>query len=224
VRTLRILFKLLSLLTVCLLAFIIVCNVWVVQSTEDAIFYSPDSLPANDAALVLGTTRQLRKGIANPFFTYRMEAAARLYHDKKVKHLILSGDNGTDYYNEPWDMRKALLKLGVPEEAMTLDYAGFRTFDSVLRCKEVFNQDRITIISQAFHNSRALFICQRYHIQAVAFAAQDVPEAYSFKTLMREYLARPKAILDIYVWNAVPKYLEKYVSSEEEQVVSIRKP
>jgi SanA protein len=192
---------------VLLVTFVIACNVWVVQSTEDKIFYSLDVLPSNDAALVLGTTKRLRKGVENPFFKYRMEAAARLYHEGKVKYLILSGDNGTTYYNEPWDMRKALLKLGVPAEAMTLDYAGFRTFDSIIRCKEVFNQDRITIISQAFHDSRALFICERYNIQAVAFAARDVPGSQSFKTLVREYLARPKAILDIYVLGATPKFL-----------------
>ena len=190
-----------------LLVFIIACNVWVVHSTADKIFYSSDVIPSNDAALVLGTTKRLRGGIENPFFKYRMEAAARLYHEKKVKSLILSGDNGSTYYNEPWDMRKALLKLGVPEEAMTLDYAGFRTFDSIVRCKEVFNQNRITIISQAFHDSRALFICQRYGIQAVAFAARDVPGSQSFKTMVREYLARPKAILDIYVLGATPKFL-----------------
>ena len=206
-RTIRKLLRLLVGSSLLLLAFILACNVWVVRSTADRIFYSSDVLPSNDAALVLGTTKKLRGGVENPFFKYRMEAAARLYHEKKVKSLILSGDNGSNYYNEPWDMRKALLKLGVPAEAMTLDYAGFRTFDSIIRCKEVFNQNRITIISQAFHDSRALFICQRYDIQAVAFAARDVPGGQSFKTLMREYLARPKAILDIYVLGATPKFL-----------------
>lgn len=206
-RTIRKLLRLLAGTGLLLLAFIIACNVWVVRSTADKIFYSSDVLPSNDAALVLGTTKKLRGGVENPFFKYRIEAAARLYHEKKVKSLILSGDNGSHYYNEPWDMRKALLKLGVPAAAMTLDYAGFRTFDSIIRCKEVFNQNRITIISQAFHDSRALFICQRYDIQAVAFAARDVPGRQSFKTVMREYLARPKAILDIYVLRATPRFL-----------------
>ncbi|MES2730954.1 MAG: ElyC/SanA/YdcF family protein [Bacteroidota bacterium] len=200
-------FRLFAWAMLLLLAFIVACNVWVVQSTEDKIFYSLQGLPSNDAALVLGTTKRLSKGRENPFFNYRMEAAAQLYHQRKVKYLILSGDNGSNYYNEPWDMRKALMKLGVPETALTLDYAGFRTFDSVIRCKEVFNQNRITIISQAFHDSRALFICQRYNIQAVAFAARDVSGGQSLKTLMREYLARPKAILDIYVLKASPKFL-----------------
>jgi SanA protein len=128
-----------------------------------------------------------------------MEATARLWKEGKVKYLVLSGNNDSEYYNEPADMQRALEKLGVPASVMTLDYAGYRTFDSVVRCKEVFNQEKITIISQNFHNTRALFIGNHEGIEAIAFAAQDVPDGYSLRTLVREYLARPYAILDVYL-------------------------
>lgn len=128
-----------------------------------------------------------------------MEATARLWKEGKVKYLILSGNNDSEYYNEPVDMQRALVKLGVPASVMTLDYAGYRTFDSVVRCKDVFNQEKITIISQNFHNARALYIGNHEGMEAIAFAAQDVPDGYSLRTLIREYLARPNAILDVYV-------------------------
>ncbi|MFN8356217.1 MAG: ElyC/SanA/YdcF family protein [Spirosomataceae bacterium] len=180
---------------------ILLCNWWVVYQTRDTNYFSIKNLPSNDVALVLGTSKSLPSGKENLFFKYRMEAAARLYLEGKVKYLILSGNNDSEYYNEPNDMKRYLLRMGIPSEAMMLDYAGFRTYDSILRCKEIFKQERFTIVSQGFHNSRALFLAKEYKLNAVAFAAQDAPQNYSFKTLVREYLARPRALLDVYLLN-----------------------
>jgi SanA protein len=178
---------------------ILVSNWWVVYNTRQQTYFDIHKLPANDVGLVLGTSKFVRSGKENLFFRYRMEATARLWKEGKVKYLVLSGNNDSEYYNEPADMQRALVKLGVPASVMTLDYAGYRTFDSVVRCKEVFNQEKITIISQNFHNTRALFIGNYEGIEAIAFAAQDVPDGYSFRTLVREYLARPYALLDVYL-------------------------
>lgn len=180
------------------LVFILLCNYWVVESTRKENYFSLEELPSNDVGLVLGTSPKTMAGSSNLFFDYRMEAAARLYKEGKIKYIILSGNNDSEYYNEPFHMKMALIARGVPEEVMTLDFAGFRTFDSVLRGKEVFNQERFTIISQNFHNARALFIAEHEGINAVAFSAQDVPQFYSVKTFLREYLARPKAVLDVF--------------------------
>lgn len=188
-----------SFLLMLAILFVVACNGWVIYSTQHYIFRTVESLPSRQAGLVLGTSKRVAGGKENIFFRNRIEAAARLYHHKKVKHLILSGDNSSRYYNEPADMRAALLKQGVPEGAMTLDFAGHRTFESVLRCKKLYNQDSIIIISQSFHSARALFISRHYKIPAIAYAAADVPSGYSFKTILREYLARPKALLDIYL-------------------------
>lgn len=177
---------------------VLCCNWWVVQSTKSQIYFDIHKLPANDVGLVLGTSKYVKGGKDNLFFRYRMEATARLWKEGKVKYLILSGNNDSEFYNEPVDMQNALLKLGIPSDVMIPDYAGYRTFDSILRCKEVFKQHHITIVSQNFHNARALYISNYEGINAVAFAAQDVPDGYSLRTLIREYLARPLAMLDVH--------------------------
>ncbi len=177
---------------------ILICNFWVVYSTKKAIFFNVNTLPSNDYALVLGTNRFVAKGKENLFFTYRMQATSRLYKEGKIKYIILSGNNDSEYYNEPEDMKNVLVGMGIPSEVMTLDFAGFRTFDSVVRAKDVFKKKKLTIISQNFHNARALYICQQQGVEAVAFAAQDVPGGYPLKTLLREYMARPKAMIDLF--------------------------
>ncbi|GAB3956940.1 hypothetical protein GCM10028805_48230 [Spirosoma harenae] len=184
---------------------VLVCNWWVVYNTRNQIYFDINELPANDYGLVLGTSKFVRTGKENLFFRYRMEATARLWKEGKVKYLILSGNNDSEYYNEPADMKRALTKLGVPVSAMLPDYAGYRTFDSVVRCKGYFKQEKITIISQNFHNARALYIGNHEGMEAIAFAAQDVPDGYSWRTLIREYLARPAALLDIYVFRPEPE-------------------
>ncbi|MBC7409107.1 MAG: YdcF family protein [Arcicella sp.] len=193
---------------------ILLANIWIVFSTENKNFYRLKDMPSNDVGLVLGTSKAVHGGKENMFFKYRMEAAARLYKEGKVKFLILSGNHDSVFYNEPNDMKKALMSLGVPENVMTLDFAGFRTYDSIIRCKEVFNQHKFTIISQPTHNARALFLANQLGIDAVAFAAQDVPSGY--KTYLREYLARPKAILDVYLLDRSQYSSKKDVKVKEE--------
>jgi len=180
------------------LLFILVSNLVIVRQARLFTYFSVKTIPTNRVGLVLGTSKGLEGGGANLFFTYRMEATARLYNEGKVKYLILSGNNDSEYYNEPLDMQNALLGLGVPSEAMILDFAGKRTFDSIVRAKELFGQHSITIISQNFHTARALYIARKKGLNAIAFAAQDVPDQYSYYSLIREYIARPKAILDVY--------------------------
>ena len=135
----------------------------------------------------------------------------QLYKAGKIKHIIASGDNRTKYHNEPMDMKKSLMARGVPKEAITLDYAGFRTLDSVVRCQKIFSQNDIIIVSQAFHNQRALFIADFYDIKAIGFNARYVPLRNDIKTPIREYLARIKAVLDLYVLKTQPKFLGKKV-------------
>ncbi|MCU0352369.1 MAG: YdcF family protein [Cytophagales bacterium] len=188
------------------------CNFWVARKTKPYVYASLDSLPACPTGLVLGTSRRVRNGSENLFFKHRIEAATRLYQLGKVKHLILSGDNSSRYYNEPADMKSALLQRGVPETAMTLDYAGQNTLQSVVRCHALYNQDSVVVISQAFHGSRAVFIARHYRFPFVAYAAEDVPWQESLSVRLREWLARPKAMLDIYVL-----YRDETVFAEEHE-------
>src|SRR5690606_9533870 len=135
--------------------------------------------------------------------------AAQLYHSGTIKHIIVSGDNSLVEYNEPRQMYKALIKAGVPEKAITFDYAGFRTLDSVVRSKEVCGQNNIVIISQRFHGERALCINNNYHIDGICFPAQNPPEKYAFKTQLRDYLPKTLAVIDVYLLNRQPKFLGK---------------
>ena len=189
-------------------------NLWVIKNSEGVLYDNIDRIPENDVGLVLGTSRYLGKGYINPYFQNRIDAAAALYHTGKVKHLIVSGDNRQMNYNEPIEMKKALMERGVPEKAITLDYAGFRTLDSVVRCKEIFSQSKVTVISQAFHNERALFICRYYNMEAIGFNAKNVPEDMHFKVKIREVFARTKAVLDLYVLHEQPHFLGEKVNIE----------
>jgi SanA protein len=198
-----------------LVAFVVGCNIWVVTSSSDQIYDDLEKLPDHRVALVLGTSHRLAGGGSNPFFDHRIETAAQLYKLGKIDHFILSGDNSTQYYNEPVAMQKALLARGIPAEAITLDYAGLRTLDSVVRSKKIFGQDKITIITQPFHSYRAIFISNYYDMDAVAMVADEPGLGISFKVLLREYFARPKAVLDLYIFKTDPQFL-----GEKEQLNS----
>lgn len=193
------------------LATILLCiwisNSWIINSTEEQIYSDTDKIPANDVALLLGASKNTKYGGENLYFKYRIEAAAKLYHAGKIKHIIVSGDNHKKEYDEATDMCDALIALGVPDSCITQDYAGFRTLDSMVRCLKVFGQKKITVISQEFHNQRAIFIGNYYEMDCVAFNAKDVPSQYSMKTKVREYVAKFKAVLDLYVLGTEPKFL-----------------
>lgn len=182
-------------------------NLWIILSTQDEIYHIVEEIPSTDVALVLGTSKRLKNGETNPYFNYRIDAAEELYKSGKVKHLIVSGDNRTRYYNEPQYMREALLKKGIPDESITLDYAGLRTLDSVVRCKKIFGQSKFIIVTQRFHSYRAVFIAQHYDIEATAFVAENISFLKSFSVIGREFLARPKAILDLFFLEADPKFM-----------------
>lgn len=194
------------ILAICVIS-LIVCNSWVNSNTKTQLYTDVNKIPARKVGLVLGASKKTVRGTNNLYFSYRMQAAYQLFKAQKVQYLLLSGDNHIKGYDEPSDMREALIVLGVPDSCIILDYAGFRTFDSVVRCNEVFGEDSITIISQEFHNQRALFIANKNDIEAIGFNAQEVNKNYSFKTRVREYFARVKCVLDIYVLYTSPKFL-----------------
>lgn len=136
-----------------------------------------------------------------------MKAAKELYDAGKVKAFVVSGDNGRDSYNEPEDMRAALIELGIPDTIIYLDYAGFRTLDSVVRMNKIFGQNSFIIVSQKFHNERAVFLAQSNNLEAYGYNAEAVvSNRFSFNTAMREKLARVKVFIDL-VLNKQPKYL-----------------
>jgi SanA protein len=202
--------RLLSLLSLTLLlaaVMVLYCNWRVKHDTAPHTFILANRIPHNRVGLVLGTSANRRDGKPNPYFMYRMQAAADLFRQQKVDFLILSGDNSSRFYNEPAMMKACLARMGIPENRIYLDYAGLRTLDSVVRCQKIFGQSRFTIISQAFHNQRAIFIARHFGIDAVGYNAQDVEGSGGLKTELREVFARVKVFLDLYLLNKQPKYL-----------------
>lgn len=199
--------KVLLFSIITLLLLLISANIWIVKSTEERVFSDVLKVPANQVALVLGTSHKTSRGEPNPFFEKRIETAYFLYLEGKVKHFIVSGDNRSKFYNEPLAMQKALIKKGVPSSAITLDYAGFRTLDSIVRCKQIFGQKKITIITQPFHCHRALFISNFYDMDAIAMVAGEPDFEETPTVRVREYFARFKAILDLYILNTSPHFL-----------------
>ena len=145
-------------LGVVVLAFILYCNIRIDRYAKSRVYDHVDELPHYHTALLLGTSPRGRFGGPNGFFVARIDAAAELYHAGKVDRILVSGDNRHKDYNEPEAMRRALVEKGVPEEIIFLDYAGFRTYDSVVRAKEVFCQTGFIVVSQKFHTERAVFI------------------------------------------------------------------
>lgn len=181
-------------------------DVWVTLKAKDRIYTSVDDTPARHIGLVLGTSKYIGKTL-NPYYTHRIDAAQNLYQSEKVDVLLLSGDNAHRSYNEPWTMKRDMLKAGIPDERIFLDYAGFRTLDSIIRAKKVFDADEFTLVTQAFHCERALFIADFYDIDAICLAVPSPGGIAGMKIRAREALARVKAVLDIYVLEEQPKFL-----------------
>lgn len=164
-------------------------------------------VPAKKAALVLGTAKYMVGGGENYFYTYRIRAAVDLFKAGKVKAIVVSGDNSTKYYNETSKMQKDLIKAGIPSRYITLDPLGVRTLDSVVRAEAIFDLKDYIIVSQKFHLERALFIAKAKGQKVIGFIAKDIPgtkAAYRMKA--REYLARAKAFLDVYILQTTPKF------------------
>lgn len=200
-------------LTGALLLAVVFGSEWRIASVaKERCFDEVNAIPAAPVAVVLGTSPRLADGRTNLFFLPRLEAAAALFKSGKVKALIVSGDNGTRHYDEPTEMKRALVRLGVPETKIVCDYAGFRTLDSVVRAKEVFGQSRFIVVSQRFHNERALYLAHAFGVEAWGLNARDVPVALSVKTFLREKLACVKAVLDVNVLGTQPKFLGEKVA------------
>lgn len=179
---------------------------YVTRSVKSKVFYSLENIPFNNVGLLLGTAKMLSNRHSNLYYKYRIEAAVKLFKAGKIRFILVSGDNSTRRYNEPTTIKKDLEFKGISADKIYLDYAGFRTLDSVVRSKQIFGQNSITIISQQFHNERAIFIAERKGINAIGFNAEDVNTYYGFKTKLREKFARVKMVIDL-VFNKQPKFL-----------------
>ncbi len=207
----RFFLKIILVLIVLAVISILISNKLIEKASQNKLFDSTEIIPQNKVALLLGTGKYTQGKYINLYYKYRIEATIKLYESGKINFILISGDNSRKEYDEPNTMKQDLMKKGIPEDKIYLDYAGFRTLDSVVRCKEIFNQSKITIISQKFHNQRAIFIAQHYNIDAIGFNAQDVSVYWGFKTRMREHLARVKVMIDLLIGKQ-PKFLGEKIN------------
>jgi SanA protein len=178
----------------------------VVSRSANFVFDDIQNVPYNKVGVLLGTSKYTSRNYRNQYFDNRIKAAVSLFHAGKIDFILISGDNQYAYYNEPQMMLDDLLAQGIPREKIFLDYAGFRTLDSVIRAKKIFGLKRFTVISQRFHNERAIYIAQNNNMEVVGYNAQDVNKKYGFKTNVREKFARVKVVLDI-LTGKEPKFL-----------------
>ena len=185
--------------------FIFWANFKIENETEDKVTSELSELPNEKVGLLLGTSKILANGNPNPYFFNRIEATVQLYKSGKIKNIIVSGDNSRKHYNEPEDMKNELIKSGIPADKIYEDFAGFRTLDSVVRAKEIFGQKSYIIVSQQFHNERAVFLAQKNGIEAFGYNAKDVNQYAGFKTNVREKLARAKVFWD-FLFGVEPKF------------------
>lgn len=186
--------------------FVLFIDFSISYKAKNHVFDDLKTIKNNKVGLVLGAGKYTTYGNVNLYYKYRLQAAYQLYNSGKINIILISGDNSRKDYDEPTDFKIDLIKMGVPESKIVLDYAGFRTLDSVVRAKEIFGLTELTIISQKFHNERALFLARHFNINAIAFNAKGVSRRYSIKTTLREYLARTKASIDL-LFNVKPKFL-----------------
>ena len=189
----------LSVFLLMVVAFTVYANVSVERAAAGRLYDSVEAMPRNRVALLLGTNPLNRRGGPNSYFTNRIMTAVSLYNAGQAEYIIASGDHHVRHYDEPTALRDSLMAHGVPSERIVLDFAGFRTLDSVVRAKEVFGCDSLTIISQADHDARALYLAKAYGIEAVAIAAPLRASRWvRMRLALREWLARDKMMLDIW--------------------------
>ncbi len=192
--------------------FLILCvDNYILMEAEGQTFENTQQIPYNKVGLLLGTSKYLKDGSTNPYYRYRIEATVSLYKAQKIDFVLVSGDNGRTNYNEPLTFKNDLIKLGIPKDKIVLDYAGFSTLDSVIRAQKIFGLTAFTLISQKFHNDRAIFLANKNGINAIGYNAKTIFGKKALKTNMREYLARSKAFLDV-IFKTKPKYLGSQIS------------
>jgi SanA protein len=200
----------LAALVICVLI-IAYANLTATWASRGRLFDSVADLPEAEVGLVFGTTDRIN-GRENLYFRYRIDAAVRVWKSGKIKTLIVSGDNRSQYYNEPDKMRQALVERGIPSKRIVCDFAGLRTLDSVVRAKEIFGATSILFISQRFQNERAIYLAEANGMDAYGFNAQDVhTQAGGLKTKIREVGARVKMWLDVNFLNTRPTHLGEQI-------------
>lgn len=176
------------------------CNQAVIQFSKGRIYDNVKEIPYKEVGLLLGTSPTTVNGGTNIYYTYRIDAAVKLYKAKKISRILISGDGKEKSYDEPKYMRRELIKRGIPAHKITLDKKGLRTYDSVINAKGTFGLSNFTVISQRFQNERAIYLAGHNDIDAIGFNAKDAPNQKgksAIKVRIREVFAKVKVFMDL---------------------------
>ena len=178
------------------LAVVAGCELAVYSASKGRVYSDVDEIPHREVGLLLGTNPKGRRGGANMFYNYRIDAAVELYEAGKVDRILISGAKKGAGYDEPQAMREALVVRGVPDSILVLDGQGFHTIESIVRAKEVYEVDSVTVISQEFHNRRSLYMAKHNGLDAIAYnAANTTILRWRVIMFLRERASRVKAVL-----------------------------
>ena len=190
-----------------LIAVVAACNIWVLGSCSGRLYDNAETVPHKRVAVMLGTNPKTKTGKMNYFYKHRIDAAVKLYQNGKIDRILISGDNSSKTYSEPDAMKADLMAAGIPDSAIYLDFAGFSTYDSMVRAKKVFGLSEFMVVSQDFHNKRAVYIARQNGIDAIGFNVQNILfRKWRIKMELREILARVKAVGEV-VMNKKPHFL-----------------
>lgn len=209
-KTIILLSRLSLLLIIIAIYSALIVDVYVSNITESKVSFNMKKIRPKKIGLLLGTSKILPSGKLNAYYTNRIVATWELYRNKKINFVLISGDNSSIEYNEPQMMKEDLMKYGFPENKIFLDYAGFSTYESIYRCWKVFNEKDVIVISQKFHNQRAVFIGNKLGLNVQGYNAKDVNKFFGFKTNVREKFARLKLLFETY-FKPKPKYLGRKI-------------
>ena len=176
------------------------CNLTIIEYSKGRVYDNVKEIPYKEVGLLLGTSPTTINGRTNIYYTYRIDAAVKLYKAKKISRILISGDGKEKSYDEPKYMRRDLIKRGIPAHKITLDKKGLRTYDSVINAKETFGLSNFTVISQRFQNERAIYLAGHNDIDAIGFNAKDAPNQKgksAIKVRIREVFAKVKVFMDL---------------------------
>ncbi len=185
---------------------IILINVYVLSFSIDRFFSHIEDIEPGEIGLVLWASVKPDWQPSN-ILKDRLDTAIIFYNQEKINKILVSGDNGTHHYNEPVAMQKYLITNGIPESDIYLDYAGFDTYDSLYRARDIFGSQDLIIFTQWFHLHRAVYISKRLGLNVVWVTTDIQKYLGSSRNSVREVFARVKAFFEVEILKPSPKYL-----------------
>lgn len=207
-------FRFVSVVVILAAISIFICDSIIRNAAKGKLYDDSKAIPYNRLGILLGVPKFKKNGDESMYYANRIAAAVKLLQDRKIKYLLISGDSSSKRFNEPYSMRQDLIAAGIDSSVLYVDYLATRTYESIRRLKEIYGQDTVTIISQAPHNERALYLASKEGITAIAFNAVELKGIQTWYTTVHEKLARVKVFID-FLFDKHTTYLDPKVKLPE---------